>query len=121
MPLFQVLTPPHSADPLDNVYLEERFSWFAALLPPIWALSHAMWLEALVWLVKIVGIYVASLFIGGDAAFWLYVVFAIWIGFSASDIRAFALNRRAYASRGTLAASDLAMAERDFLSRTAPL
>ena len=115
MPLFEIVTPRTGSDPLKTTLIADRFSWGAALLPPVWALMHALWLEAFGWFVMTVLIAVAGLFIGGEAAFWLYVLFALWFGFAASDLRLAALKRRGHVPAGTRIAEDEYLAERDWL------
>lgn len=115
MPLFEIVTPRTGSDPLKTVFIGDRFSWGAALLPPVWALIYALWLEAFGWFVMTALIAVAGLFIGGEAAVWLYMLFALWIGFAASDLRLAALERRGNVSAGTRIAEDEFLAERDWL------
>lgn len=119
MPLYQVMTPFASPDPLDTVYVKERFSWFAFLLPPVWALTHRLWLEALGWLVVVIVIGALSLLIGDEAVGWLYLLFALWIGFSAPDLRIASLLRRGYVQRGAVAADDELAAETIYLQGSA--
>lgn len=115
MPIFEVLVPRRSADLMDIELVKDRFSWGAALLPPVWALAHRLWLEAFAFVVGLVLILVIGLFAGGEAAFWLYVLFAGWIGSSAGDLRIAALTRRGYDHAGTRVAGDALLAERDWL------
>ena len=89
----------------------DRFSWFAALLPPVFALVHGLWLELVGYLILLALVSVASAVIGDDASFWIYVVLAIWIGFEAPALRRGALHRRGWRYRGEVVAAeeDLAM------------
>jgi hypothetical protein len=99
----------------------DRFSWFAALLPPVFALAHGLWLELLAYVVLVVLLGFASRLIGDDASFWIYVVFAIWIGFEASALRRSALARKGWRYRTDLIApaDDLAQLEGFKLRRPA--
>jgi hypothetical protein len=115
MPLFEVMTPRGSDDPLETIIVRDGFCWSAALMPPLWALIHGLWLEGFGWLVGLVLIVVAGLFVGDEAAIWLYVVFALWIGFTAADLRVDALRREGYRLAGIRVAEDEFMAERDWL------
>lgn len=99
-----------------SVVVREKFSLFAALLPPLWALVHFMWAEALVWL-GITLILNFSALILGDAAFWLYVLFAVWIGFEAKNLRAASLLRKGYVDQGTFVASSTDMAEMEWVKK----
>lgn len=119
MPLFEILTPRDSADPLQAQLIKDEFSWSAALVPPLWALLHQMWLEVFGWCVGLVLIVVAGLFIGNEAAFWLYALFAVWIGLAAADLRIAALRRAGYRTAGNRIAADEMLAERDWLQETA--
>jgi len=117
MPLYRVVQKPNAQSPLETIYLAERFSWFAFVLPPVWALVHWMWLEALVWLVVTVGLGAASWLIGDAAANWLYVLFALWIGFAATSLRVANLRRRGYGDAGFVGAVDEIAAEQDVIAR----
>ncbi len=116
MPLFEVLTPRDSTDPLETVLIRDRFCWSAALVPPLWALIHGLWLEAFGWFVGLVLIVVSGQFFGTEAATWLYILFALWIGFAAADLRRAALKREGYVLSGVRIARDEMTAERDWLS-----
>ncbi|MET3927692.1 DUF2628 domain-containing protein [Devosia sp. 2618] len=91
----------------------EAFSWLAALLPPVFLVVHGLWLELVAWLLKVVALVVLSNFIGGDTAFLLYVVAAIWLGFAAAGLRRHALTWRGWTYRGerVAATADLAQLE----------
>lgn len=91
----------------------ERFSWFAALLPPIYALAHGLWLELALYVIALVLLSLSGSVIGGDAAFWIYVVFAIAIGFEAPSLRRAALRHQGWRLRGMVVApsTDLAQLE----------
>lgn len=83
----------------------DRFSWFAALLPPVYALVHALWLELVVFVIAAVLLSAAASAIGDDAAFWIYVVLALWFGFEAPSLRASALRRRGWRHRADVVAT----------------
>lgn len=83
MTLYSVYERPSDAP----TAVADRFSWSAALLPPVHALVHGLWLLLGAWVVGTVAIVAASLVIGGEAAFWLYVLFAMLIGFEAASFR----------------------------------
>lgn len=69
------------------VAIADRFSWSAALVPPVHALLHRLWLLLAGWVLGTLAIVALSLWIGGEAAFWLYVLMAILIGFEAPAFR----------------------------------
>jgi hypothetical protein len=91
----------------------DRFSWFAALLPPLYVAVHGMWWELLAYGLALVVITGLAMVTGGNVAFWLYVLFAIWIGFEAAGLRRNAMRRRGWAYGGEIVAGaeDLAIVE----------
>ena len=95
------------------VAVPEKFSWLAALLPPVYALLHGLWLELVAWVVVVALITLLSVWLGGEAGFWLYVLMAVFIGLEASSLRRGALRRRGWIYRTELvaAAADLAQVE----------
>ena len=82
----------------------ERFSWFAALLPPVFAIVYGLWLELFVYVIGLVLLDRASDLIGGAASFWIYVLAAIWIGFEAPALRRSGLGRKGWRYRGDVIA-----------------
>lgn len=113
MPLFSVFVPSDTpaADP---VVVPERFYWGAALFAPLWALGHGLLRETLVWLGMLIVIIGIGMFAGPEVAVWLYLLFAAWIGFSAPQIRARALERRGFVHDTTLVAAAADLAARDW-------
>lgn len=95
----------------------DRFSWFAALLPPVYGLAHGLWLALIAYVVGVALIAVASLWLGADAGFWLYVCLALLIGFEAPTLRRRALRRRGYIYRSELIAAAPDMAQVDWMRR----
>jgi len=97
----------------------ERFSWLAFLLPPVFALVGGLWLELVAWLVAVMLLGAAAPVVGGTAAFSIYVLLAIWIGFEAPALRAAALRRRGFRHLADLVAPDPELAAVAALSRQA--
>jgi hypothetical protein len=89
----------------------DRFSWLAALLPPLFALLHGLWLELVVYVIAVVLLGAAAPTFGGTAIFWIYVAFALWIGFEAPAMRRSALRRRGWRFRSDIVAASSDMAE----------
>jgi len=112
MTLFAIFEPEPGKSRVP-VAIPERFSWFAAILPPLYALAHGLWLELVGYVVVVAGLVLAGPYIGDDAAFWLYVLFAAWIGFAAPSIR-----RHAFAWRGWRHRRDLVAADSDLARLT---
>lgn len=117
MSVFQVFvhadTPsdPYESRFVEDQLVEDRFSWFAALLPPVWGLVHGLWLEVIFWVLGVVVLIGISFGVGDEAAFWLYVLFAVLIGFEAALMRAAGLRRRGYVPKGDIIAPSADVAE----------
>ncbi len=94
----------------------ERFSWLAALLPPVFALLNGLWLLLVFWIALVVGLAYISRVIGDDAAFWLYALVALFMGFEAPAFRRDGLLARGFIWRGDVIASAEDLAQRDYLS-----
>ena len=103
------LTPP--------VAVPDRFSWLAALLPPVFAILHGLWLVGVFWVALVLGLAYISRIIGTDAATWLYVLVAAFMGFEAPAFRRDALLARGYLWRGEMVSTGADIAERDFLAQ----
>jgi len=115
MSIFQILLKPQAEvfnlSDDDSAIIAEKFSLAAFLLPPIWAITHKLWLETALIIAVLIAITVASTFIGEDAAFWLYLIFATWLAFEAPAIKAAAFKRKGYIRQGDLIASDAEQAQ----------
>lgn len=95
----------------------DRFSWFAALLPPVFGIVNGLWLETLGYVVAVVLIVFSGSAFGGEAGFWLYVLLAVAIGWEAPALRRRALRRRGWVYRGELIASAADAAEVEWVRR----
>ncbi|MDB5614142.1 MAG: hypothetical protein JWQ22_1795 [Devosia sp.] len=91
--------------------IANQFSWLAAILPPIFLARHGLWLELLAWVLKLVALVILSRFIGGGAAFALYLLAAVWLGFAAPSLRRHALQWRGWTPRGERIALSADMAQ----------
>jgi hypothetical protein len=91
----------------------DHFSWLAALLPPLFAIVHGLWIMGFLWLAGVLLIGGLGFWLGPDAGFWLYVLFAAWLGWEAGAFRRRALRRRGYIYRTerVAAAEDLAIVD----------
>jgi hypothetical protein len=89
----------------------EKFSWLAALLPPVFLLLHGLWLETLAWVLGVAALVVVTPLIGDSAAFWLFVLSAVWLGLSAPALRRHALLWRGWRYRGERIAADADLAQ----------
>jgi len=90
--------------------LPERFNWFAALLPLIWALVHRLWRGFALLLVIEIGIAVLAGLLGVPFL-GLYLLFAIWVGFEANQMHGRGLVRRGWRFAGAVNADDRVSAE----------
>ena len=113
MTLYSVFERP---DEMAPAVVPEKFSWAAAILPPAYALYHGLWLGLLLYVVAVAVIVIASLWIGGDAAFWLYVLLAALVGFEAAGFRRAKLRAKGWSYRSDVVAAAPDMAQRDWLA-----
>ena len=115
MTIYSVFERPNEIAP---TVVPEKFSWFAALLPPVYALYHGLWLGLLAYVVATVAIGAASrLWLGGEAGFWLYMLLAILIGFEAAGFRRAKLRAKGWSYRSDVVAGAADLAQRDWLLR----
>ncbi|HWV02136.1 MAG TPA: DUF2628 domain-containing protein [Devosia sp.] len=101
------------------VAVADRFSWLAALLPPVFAVFNGLILLLVFWIALAAGLVYASRVIGPDAACWLYVVVAVFLGFEAPAFRRDGLLARGFIWRGDVVAHGEDVAARDYLLKTA--
>ena len=95
--------------------IPEKFSWFAAVLPPLFLLAHGLWLELVGFVVAVVALVVLARFVGDDAAFILYLLAAAWLGFAAAGLRRHALAWRGWTYRGERVAPSAELAQLEAL------
>ncbi|HEY4199420.1 MAG TPA: DUF2628 domain-containing protein [Devosiaceae bacterium] len=97
----------------------EKFSWFAFLLPPVYALVHRLWRLLAGYVVAVLALQVASRLVGGEAGFWLYWLMALWIGFAVPGMRRQRLARSGWSDRGAVVAAGPDLAQLAYLQREA--
>ena len=110
MTLYAIFDPKPGKTDLPAA-IPETFSWFAALLPPIFLLAHGLWLELVAWVLAVLALMVLSGFVGDDAAVLLYTLGAAWLGFAAPGLRRHALQWRGWSHRGERVALSADMAQ----------
>lgn len=98
----------------------ERFSWFAFLLPPVYALTHGLWLVLLGLVVAIFALGFAGVWLGGGTTFWLYWLLALWFGFEAPAFRRRKLLRKGFSHAGDTIAAAEDLARIDYLKSRTP-
>ena len=93
--------------------IPDSFSWLAALLPPVFFLRHGLWIELVLFGVKLAALILLARVIGGEAALLLYGLAALWLGFAAPDLSRHGLRWRGWTFRGERVAlsADLAQLE----------
>lgn len=106
--------------PDEVVALRDGFSWLAALLPPVWALGHGLWLAFALYAAALAALWGAGLWLGAGAAFWLYVFGVLLLGFQAAAIRGAALARRGWRRGADIVAADAAQAELEWRRSAKP-
>lgn len=114
MTIYSVFERPNEIAP---AVVPEKFSWAAAILPPVYALYHGLWLGLVLYVVAVVAIGASSLWLGGEAGFWLYVLLAAFIGFEAAGFRRGKLKAKGWGYRGDVVAGAPDLAQRDWLLR----
>jgi hypothetical protein len=114
MSIFKVYVSPDQpdiGDPGEPRIIADTFSWSALLVTPLWALGHRLWLVLTIWLVGTLTLILFATFVGGDLAFWLYVLGAIYVGFEASSLRGAKLAASGFVHRADLIAPDADLAD----------
>lgn len=97
--------------------IADRFSWFAAVLPPVYALVHGLWLMLGGWVVLVAAVAALGWYGGGEAAFWTYILVSILIGFEAATLYRHKLRHRGWQHAGDYVAADQDLAVLEALKR----
>jgi hypothetical protein len=84
------------------VAVGDRFSWLAFWLPPVFAMRHGLWLELAGYVLLVLALGFASLWVGQGATTALYGVLAASIGFAAPALRRAKLTRAGWTYRREL-------------------
>lgn len=105
------------SDEIAPVVVPEKFSWTAAILPPVYALYHGLWLGLFFYVAAVVVLAATSLWIGGEAVAWLYLLLALLMGFEAPGFRRKRLEKLGWTYRGDVVAPGQDLAMRDWLMR----
>ena len=121
MSVYTVHEPPSLAgaavtDVERFAFVRDGFSWWAFLFAPLWMLRHRMW-PVLIGYVVIVGAIEIPVKLSGApflAANLIGILLGLLVGFEASTLRRFTLNRRGWKSLGVVSGDDLEDAERRF-------
>lgn len=98
MTLYAIFDPQPGKPHLPSA-IAERFSWAAALLPPVYMAVHGLWLPLVTWLAGFAALVLATPLVGPDATMALYLLGALFLGFSAPDLRRRQLVRSGWTFR----------------------
>jgi hypothetical protein len=121
MAVFIVHEPPRREGDLAAhadgfVFLRDRFSWAAFLVPPLWMLRHRLWLALLGYALAVAALAATVQLTGlpGGAAALVLMLLSLLVGVEAPSLRRFGLQRRGFANVGVVVGDDLESAERRF-------
>lgn len=113
MTLYAVFYPKPGLPDLPAV-VPDAFSWFAAIMPPIFLLRHGLWLETFAWVLALAALVVVSN-LAALPVVGLYLPAAAWFGFAAPGLRRHALQSRGWRHRHDRVAVSADMARLDAL------
>ena len=120
MAVFTVHEPPPSGDLMRDAervtFVRDGFSWLAFLFPLLWLLWHRMWLVLVLWIAAIVIVQWAASLLGEPAPLLAAVVSALVMGFEASSLRRWTLERRRFRFAGVVTGADRSDCERRFFA-----
>jgi hypothetical protein len=121
MSVYSVFEPPlrdnESAPYADRfAFVCDGFSWAAFVFGPLWMLRHRLFLALLLWVMLVLAIALtARLFaVPSGSEITVIVLLALLIGFEASTLRCWTLQRRGWRDLGIVVADDFETAERRF-------
>lgn len=99
------------------------FVWPAFLFGPLWLIARRLWRALALWIVAaaLIGAASATGFLNPGAAFWLYLLIALYLGIEGRAVEAAALTRRGQPLADVVCAADSSDAERTFFARAANL
>ncbi|MCD7058442.1 DUF2628 domain-containing protein [Pelagibacterium xiamenense] len=116
MTLFAIYSKPDEG-PEAVEAVRQGFSWAAFLVTPVWALLYRAWLVLFAWVGVALTLDVLASAIGSGAAYGLYAVFALWVGFAAPQIRERGFERRGWLAHGEISATSIEGAETIWFER----
>ena len=124
MPTYTVHAPqPGRADdaaraPEQFVFVRDGFHFWAFVLAPLWLLLHRLWLALLIYAVGYGALSFGFAFarVSSSAQAIVALLIALLMGFEASSIWRWTLNRRGWATLGFVVAEDAETAERRFFA-----
>ena len=123
MPTYTVHAPSSlmsdaASSPERFMFVRDGFHFWAFVLAPLWLLLHRLWLALLIYVVGYgalsFGLAIARVSLSTQLIIWLLI--ALLIGFEASSIWRWTLNRRGWTTLGFVVAGDAETAERRFFA-----
>jgi hypothetical protein len=115
---------PRSAEALEQARVYRvGFVWPALIFGPLWLIARRLWRPLALWIVAaaLTGAATAYGLLNPGAAFWLYVLAALYLGFEGRALEAATLTRRGRPLADIVCAADSSGAERTFFARAADL
>jgi hypothetical protein len=108
-----------SRAPEQFVFVRDGFHFWAFVLAPLWLLLHRLWLALLIYAVGYGALSFGFAFArpSSTAQVIVALLIALLMGFEASSIWRWTLNRRGWATLGFVVAEDAEMAERRFFAK----
>jgi hypothetical protein len=99
------------------------FVWPALVFGPLWLVALRLWRPLALWIVAAALVMTATAqgLLDAAAAFWLYALAALYLGFEGRALEAAALTRRGRPLADIVCAADSSGAERAFFARAADL
>jgi len=100
-------------------FLKLGFCRAALVFGPLWLLAHRLWRPLALWILVAapVGFALAASVLSAEAAFWLYVLSALYLGLEGRALEGAALARRGRPLSDVVCAPDSATAELGFFAR----
>jgi len=99
------------------------FVWPALVFGPLWLIARRLWRPLALWIVVAALVRAATThgLLNPGAAFWLYLLAALYLGFEGRALEAAALTRRGQPLADIVCAADSSGAERAFFARAVDL
>ncbi|MCK8787295.1 DUF2628 domain-containing protein [Roseomonas sp. NAR14] len=98
--------PAPPAAVVEPLLVPERFTWLAALFPPLWLLAHALWLPLLGYLALAGAIGILGALLVPAILPWAGIALHLLVGAEAQDLRRWRLGRRGWRAAGVVVARD---------------
>lgn len=118
--------PSPAADRVDRaealVFVKDGFSWAAFLFAPVWMIMNRLWWPLLGYIAIVVGLQLLGAALG-QQPFWMTLLslgLNLILGFEASSLRRWALERKGWSMVGASTGANLAIAERTFFDSWLP-